>query len=317
MNLGLSAVYGLMQKFSRMAVVATIVSFALLSLLGIHISISIQISIALLALLLGVPHGAVDHLISISTSSKVRFAIFILLYILLALMAGYAIARWNLLGFQLVLLMSSLHFGFGDAAFEGEWRATLGLSRHGFLLECIYALPAGALPVILPLTESRSVSALNRIHRSLNGWAGSLQSGLRVGTILLALLAIVVLFIAKNRGAALDLALLLLLSLIAPPLITFAIYFGCWHAARHTARLVPKLPKALTSATDGESARAIWAAVWPGLYAVVGTIVVGVVLMVALPDRFGSGMLWATLVVVWALTVPHMVATARFDVKAL
>jgi beta-carotene 15,15'-dioxygenase len=43
--------------------------------------------------------------------------------------------------------------------------------------------------------------------------------------------------IGKRKREALDLTLLLLLAHLAPPLIAFAVYFGCWHAMRHTARL--------------------------------------------------------------------------------
>jgi Brp/Blh family beta-carotene 15,15'-monooxygenase len=317
MNLGLSAVYARAQKFSRLSAIVAILAFIALKVLGIQLSISVQLVIALGALLLGVPHGAVDHLISISSKSKVRFVLFIVIYVAIAVAAGFGITTWNIWGFRLVLIMSALHFGYGDAAFAGEWRIARGVSKEPFILENLYAIPAGALPIVLPLTDSRSISALNRIHGSLSGWAGSMQNAWQITTLVVALIAIAVLLLVKNYEPAIDLTLLLLLSLIAPALITFAIYFGCWHAVRHTARLVPKLPRAHALATAGESTKAIWAAIVPGLYAVAGTVAVGLGLMLALPGRFGSGMLWSTLVVVWSLTVPHMIATARFDLKAL
>jgi hypothetical protein len=62
--------------------------------------------------------------------------------------------------------------------------------------------------------------------------------------------------------------------------------------------------------------RAIAAAVIPGLYAIAGSFVLALGLMITSPDKFSSSMLWSTLVIIWALTVPHMATTARFDISA-
>jgi Brp/Blh family beta-carotene 15,15'-monooxygenase len=114
-----------------------------------------------------------------------------------------------------------------------------------------------------------------------------------------------------------DLMLLVALSLIAPPLIAFATYFGLWHALRHTARLVSKLPAADGLARAGNWKGAIRGAITPGLYAVFGTLVIATILMLKSPGAFSSSLLWSTLVIIWALTVPHMATTARFDWKTL
>ena len=317
MESGVSAVYRLASRFSRLTSVATIILFGIFHLLGFNLSISAQIIIATISLALGIPHGAVDHLISIPTKPRSRFALFIRLYILIALLAGVVIARWNVHGFQFVLVMSALHFGYGDSAFRNEWQDAKAQPRIGLLAENFYAISGGALPVFLPLTDHRSLSALARIHSSLGNWAGSYGHTIRMTTLIFASISILVMLLTRHLYSALDLSLLLLLSLLAPPLITFAIYFGCWHAARHTARLVPRLPQALLAAGKGQSWLAIVRAIFPGLYALVGTLVLGFGLMIFLPNRFGSGLLWSTLVVVWALTVPHMLATARFDRTAL
>jgi Brp/Blh family beta-carotene 15,15'-monooxygenase len=107
------------------------------------------------------------------------------------------------------------------------------------------------------------------------------------------------------------------LALIAPPLIAFAVYFGFWHALRHTARLVPKLPKAQQYIGSGDWHKAIWAVVFPGLYAIAGTLLIAIGLMIINPENFSSSLLWSTLVIIWALTVPHMATTAKFDFAAL
>ena len=315
MDIGLSRVYELASRSSRIAVVGAIITFGIFDLISFELPLSGQIVIAVIALLIGIPHGAIDHLITIPRESRVRFITFIIFYILLAVAAGFAIATWNQIGFQLILIISALHFGFGDGAFKSEWNDSRGITKDGFLKVCAYALPAGFLPVILPLTDSRALSALNRINPEIANWSGSINQTLRNCTLVLALIGLLLLLITKNFHASLDLLLLAILSLLAPPLIAFAVYFGCWHAVRHTARLVPKLPKALVFARSIQTLKAFISAVIPGLYAVFGTILLAVGLMLFRPDYFDTGLLWTILVIIWALTIPHMLTTAKFDLQ--
>ena len=316
MNNELSQVYSWAQRLSRGAAIGTILLFIAFHLFHVSPSISFQLIIALIALMLGIPHGAIDHLITLPKNPRSRFFTFIVVYILIAIAAGYGIAHWNRLGFQLVVLMSSLHFGFGDAAYSNEWEDAKGSPRNPFSIVFIYALPAGFLPVVLPLTDTRALSALNRINPSIAHWCGSFTSIFRNATLAITVLCILALVLAKRLQLALDLVLLAALSLIAPPLITFALYFGCWHAVRHTARLVPKLPKAMLQLNKSSAFAAIRAAIIPGLYAVVGTLAFAALLIFFDAKNFSYGLLWSTLVIVWSLTVPHMLATAKFDLGA-
>ena len=316
MNQGLSQVYSWAHSFSRRAALLVILIFAILNFFDLSLSLSVQLVIALIALVLGIPHGAIDHLITLPKVPRAKFITFIVIYVLVAIAAGLAIANWNRVGFQIVVLMSSLHFGFGDAAYFNEWREAKSKKRDSFIIGTIYAIPAGFLPVVLPLTDHRVLSALDRINPRIANWAGTLTSTFRVTTLFFAAIAFLVLIIARRLQKALDLVLLGCLSLIAPPLITFAIYFGCWHAVRHTARLVPKLPKAMLQIHKGAPGTAIWQAIIPGLYAVVGTLALATGLVLFARSHFSYGLLWSTLVIVWSLTVPHMATTARFDLSS-
>ena len=317
MNDALPTIYSWIERFSRGAILATIVIFGLLRLVGIELNLSAQVTIALVGLLIGIPHGAIDHLISIPSSSRIRFYIYIAAYVAIALIAGWMIATWNLHGFQVVIIMSSLHFGYGDASFRNEWKSASQARKFPWLIESIYAIPAGFLPVLLPLTDPRSGDALHRIHPPLQGWVGSHSDLLRNVTLAIAIAALLVLLLTKSFNFAIDLVLLGALALTAPPLVAFATYFGFWHAARHTARLVPKLASARALALSGNGFLAIKGAITPGLYAVAGTAAIGVGLMLFDRHHFSSGLLWSTLVIVWALTVPHMLSTARFDLRAI
>jgi len=310
-------IFRLIEIFSRSAAWMIIFIFAILRLAGIELNISAQITIALIALLIGIPHGAIDHLISMPSRPRGRFALYIALYVAIAVIAGWMIATWNVLGFQAVLVMSSLHFGYGDAAYRNEWKEVAARKKSSWRIESLYAIPAGFVPVILPLTDPHSGDALRRIHPSLQSWAGGNAHTLRWATLILAGVAIIILALRWSFAFAIDLTLLTALALVAPPLVAFATYFGAWHAARHTARLTLKLPIALKLAIEGHALKALWAAIFPGLYAVAGTALVAAGLMLFDRSSFSSGLLWSTLVVIWALTVPHMLTTSRFDLRAI
>ena len=129
--------------------------------------------------------------------------------------------------------------------------------------------------------------------------------------------AVVILMVLRALPFALDLVVLLCLAVATPPLIAFAIYFGFWHATRHTARLVSKLENSRVLAANGSVFRALRGAITPGLYAIIGTFVISAGLMHFENAHFSFGLLWSALVVIWALAVPHMLSTSRFDIRAI
>ena len=313
MSKHLQPIYRWGERCSRIGVLTTLAFLLILKLFISEINLSLQLVIALVALLIGIPHGAIDHLISIPAHPRARFFAFIVIYIIIAVAAGWFIASWNVLGFQCVVVMSALHFGYGDASFRNEENDAHSRERNSLLIESAYALPAGFIPVVLPLTDHRTLSALTRIHPALENWAGTWVGALRFTTLASAVIGLIALLFTKKIALCIDLILLTALALIAPPLIAFATYFGLWHALRHTARLVPKLAKADGLARAGNWMAALRAAITPGLYAVIGTLAIAALLMIRSPGAFSSSLLWSTLVLIWALTVPHMMATARFD----
>ena len=316
MNQTLSQIYQGSARFSRIAAAAAILLFAGLQFTNFEITMKAQVVLAVIALAIGIPHGAIDHLITIPRDSTKRFIGFIAIYTLIAIIAALAIAQWNLVGFQLVVLMSALHFGFGDSAYANESQAAAGKAAHSNLVLGSYAIPAGFLPVVLPLTDKRTLDVLQELNPALINWAGSLTELLRNSTLAIAVFSILLLIVTRNYSLALDLILLLALSFLAPPLVAFAIYFGLWHAIRHTARLVPKLPSAMQKVASGKPLASFFAAVIPGLYAILGIFVIGIFFVVRGTTDLSKDFLWVILVIIWALTVPHMATTAKFDLRA-
>jgi len=69
--------------------------------------------------------------------------------------------------------------------------------------------------------------------------------------------------------------------------------------------------------SQGNSAKAFLQAVIPGLPALVGTFIVSLLIGIQTPGKLSDEYLWLSLVVVWALTVPHMMVTAKLDKAAL
>ena len=316
MNRTLFRIYQGAGQFSRVMAAVAILLFAGLQFTNFEITMKAQVVIAVLALAIGIPHGAIDHLITIPRDSTKRFIGFIAIYTLIAIIAALAIAQWNLVGFQLVVLMSALHFGFGDSAYANESQAAADKNGYSSIVLASYAIPAGFLPVVLPLTDKRTLDVLQELNPTLINWAGTFTELLRNSTLAVALFSILLLVAIKNYELAIDLVLLLALSFLAPPLIAFAVYFGFWHAIRHTARLVPKLPSAVQKVSSGKPLASFFAAVVPGLYAILGIFLIGIFFVARGTTEVSRDFLWVILVIIWALTVPHMATTAKFDLRA-
>ena len=295
------------------AILAILASLFFSDLLGVS-SMGWQVVIAVLALAIGIPHGALDHLVTLPKAQPKKMAIFIIVYVAVAIVAVIGILKFNTVGFIFVLFMSAVHFGIGDAAFINEIDKRTDSSRN--LNRWFYIPAAGFTPVFIPLVNSASTQALASVNPALINWHKGFDSEILFIVSSFTVVAIVVMGITKRFREALDLTLLLLLAHLAPPLIAFAVYFGCWHAMRHTARLKLSLPKSIENLTQGMPRKAFSNAVIPGLPALIGTFAVAGILALSGQD-FTDEFFWMALVVVWALTVPHMAVTAKLDRAAL
>jgi Brp/Blh family beta-carotene 15,15'-monooxygenase len=274
-----------------------------------------QVVIAVIALAVGIPHGALDHLVTLPKSSAVKMAGFITVYVAVAVIAVILLLTWNVVGFIFVVAMSAVHFGIGDAAFISEIDRRSSYTNK--FPRFSYAAAGGSLPVVIPLVSEKSSAALERVNPVLINWHQGLNDELLLLTLVIFAIALLRLLQKRRISDAIDLSLLYLLALTAPPLVAFAVYFGCWHAMRHTARLTLVLPRSQKAFAEGRSTDAFLNAIWPGLPALIGTFVVAGIVIAFRGGSVSDQFLWITLVIVWALTVPHMAVTARLDRKAL
>lgn len=267
----------------------------------------LPIAIALLALVIGIPHGAVDNLTLVRTLSTKERLLGALAYVAIAGAVALAIILWPGAAFVAVLAMTVWHFGTGDVEATRELQ---GLPIITGWFRIPYALALGSAPVLLPLTSPAAVSTLTAIEPRL----ATVMSDQVIVTTRIVVLALIVgcLLWLIQRGdlrGAIELFALTVLGYVASPLIAFAVYFGFWHALRHTARLA----QVCEGTVD---ARALLRVSRGGIPSVIGFLAIVVVLVTFFDPSLAMGpALWFGLAVVWGLTVPHMILVARFDAR--
>ncbi len=194
-------------------------------------------------LLVGLPHGAVDHLAPRWRHAQRALPVVALVvgYAVLALVAWSLLRAWPLVGLAVLLVMSVVHFGLGEATFHGLRRGPGQASRGA-------GLSIALVVIFLPLL-THAPEAAPYLHAMAPSWDGRLGAGWEAGLALLVLAgALMTGLTALLRGRRLvagETLLLVVLAVAAPPAVAVATYFGWWHAVRHTAVLLSE-ERALT-----------------------------------------------------------------------
>ena len=265
----------------------------------------LPIAIALLALVVGIPHGAVDNLTltrSLSTRGKLLGAT---AYIAVAAVVALAIITWPGIAFVAVLAMTVWHFGTGDVEATRELQ---GLPPVVSWVRIPYAIALGSAPVLLPLTSPAAVATLTAIEPRLAlVMSDQVIVGTRIAVLTLIVGCLLWLIQQGDVRGAIELFALTVLGYVASPLIAFAVYFGFWHALRHTARLA--------QVSEGTvSLRSLFQVSRGGIPSVIGFIAIVAILVTFFDPSVAMGpALWFGLAIIWGLTVPHMLLVARFD----
>jgi Brp/Blh family beta-carotene 15,15'-monooxygenase len=248
------------------------------------------IVVASLIVLLGIPHGALDtifarQLYGIQTlGGWLRFA---LIYLLLsASVVGFFMLAPSgfLIGF---LLISMLHFS-GDPAGGTPWmaRALYG----GAIIVLPTLLYAGEITRLFALLVGIDSASLVTPFLRLLAWPW---------LIIFVLAAIQRL--TKDWLTALEMGAVALLAVLAPPLISFTVFFCAMHSARHILRTI--------NYSDNSSLGLILGAM--------SLPMLGVLLASATAWHFLDGMpingaiIQLVFVGLAALTVPHMALVER------
>lgn len=267
----------------------------------------LPIAIALLALVVGIPHGAVDNLtLTRRLTTRERF-LGALMYVTIAAIAAGAIITWPGMAFVVVLAMTVWHFGTGDVEATRELQ---GLPPIRSWVRIPYAIALGSAPVLLPLTSPAAVATLTAIEPRLAAvMSEQVIVGTRVAVLTLIVGCLLWLIQQGDIRGAIELFALTVVGYVASPLIAFAVYFGFWHALRHTARLA--------QVSEGSvNVRSLLRVSRGGIPSVIGFIAIVTILVTFLDPSIAMGpALWFGLAIIWGLTVPHMILVARFDAR--
>lgn len=262
--------------------------------------------------LLGIPHGAVDHLVGVGAGSDEETPGGVLRFHLqyLAAMAGYGVL-WLLapgVALAVFLLASIHHFGQSDLAHLGLRRSrqlVLQWSRGLFLVGLPLAAHLAAVsPTIATLGGGDPTSwAWFTDHREL--WCALLVAQhVVVG-------AIVLVDLHDRRVMAMQATTVVLLAVLfvrTDPLVGFAVYFGLWHSLAHLRVLARTLDGSSDDGVPMSLVRLLRLATPRSAPVVVGlgALVAGAVIF----DRVDL-VVPAAFVVVSLVTPPHLVVVER------
>ncbi|MEH1100952.1 Brp/Blh family beta-carotene 15,15'-dioxygenase [Micromonospora sp. CPCC 205561] len=263
-------------------------------------------------LLLGLPHGAVDHLVPAWLSARARpLPARVALLAVYAATAGAGLAAFRaapdlaLLGF---LVVSVVHFGAADVAFHAE------RDRRPARAGVTAVLAYGGPPVVVPLALWRD--QVDPLLAAVAPRAPALLTGevraLALGTVLCAVAATTIREVraGRARDAGQPFLLAVLFGTVPPPLAVGA-YFAAWHSCRHVARLLRHDPRNTADLEAGRVGpplrRFTRQAAAPTLVAVAALVA----LVIWPGDR--ADPLPATFAVLAALTLPHAALVAWTD----
>ncbi len=296
---------------------------------------------ALSLVVFGLPHGAIDHLavprlLGRKTGMTGPVLAVGLLYLVFG---GLYLALWfaaPVAAFAFFIALTWFHWGGGDLYALATFTSGRGEYPVGRTRRALTLLARGGLPMLVPLL------AFPETYRAVAGsivdlfvpdgagvlsWAFEPSFRLLVG-VAFALFAVGVLASgygsAKKSGARgawlvdlVETALLALYFALVPPVLAVGLYFCLWHAPRHVARLVLIDGRSAGALEAGRVSSALVRFAWDAAPLTVAALVLLLGLYLAVPENSAapSSLLALYLVLVSALTLPHVVVVSFMDVR--
>lgn len=281
--------------------------------------------------LLGLPHGALDHVVPARMQLPwgrriVPVSVYLLFYIAIAA-AYFALwlyaALWAFVGF---LAVTVLHWGHGDLR---HMEIFVGRS-YGSLAERAVALVVrGSLPILVPILAFPDTAESLYEHAAaglgvspatinLNSLpvVNSLAVFLGVGLVAYIFIAARV---SPEVGVlvaeSLEIVVLLLFFLYTPAYFSVGLYFLAWHSLRHLGRLLILSPQDARAVAHNRWSKPLFRLVRDALPITMAAIGLLVALYVWREDNVQSleGFIAIYLVLISALTAPHMAVVALMD----
>jgi Brp/Blh family beta-carotene 15,15'-monooxygenase len=313
---------------------AVLGAVAAVHLLGVRLPRTAQYGVLLATvLLLGLPHGALDHLTlprargeSLTLRGLVAFCGWYL-FLAVAYAAAWLIAPTaSFLGF---VVLTWFHWGQGDRAHlavvtdapyvEHPWIGRLTL------------IVRGGLPMVVPLLsfpdeyESVARIAVGLFDPSGGTWLAPLfepttRLALGVGFALLTLVTLAWGYCVAPDSPAwrldtVETGLLWVFFLAVPPILAIGLYFALWHSLRHLARLVAIDDGAASALAAGSTVAVLVRVSRDALPMTVGALVLFGGIAAFVPNEPGSvaAVGGVYLVLLAVLTLPHTVVVIALD----
>jgi beta-carotene 15,15'-dioxygenase len=272
---------------------ALAIAFAALaaSLIGWNPSPTAALVIAVVAVVFGMPHGALDVALG---PRLTHWALFFPAY---GSAAAATVVLWFIapaISLCAFLLFSWFHFGSGDTAgfgFSRGQRFNRGVVTGGLVLALPLAFHGSAVePIFAAITFGKGAFLSADMLTIL---------GTLVLTVVSPLGVLVAAWHARQRQwlAVAELVAIAALGVVASPLVSFSVYFALWHSPRHLlASNVTRntlFPMFAATIATIVAAGAFWAIAEPTVETAVRVVFIGLA----------------------ALTVPHLVVTSAIRSK--
>ena len=283
--------------------------------------------------LLGLPHGALDHLVPDRLAGRGTTARSVAAVVsLYSALGGAYLVLWNAApgaACAVFIALTWFHWGQGDlhalTLFDTRPRSRLSRAATVFV--------RGGLPMLVPLLAypqvyERVLLEAARLFEvrggALPGWPFGSAFGLSAGAVLVAVAAILLISgFAKAApeerrswmGEAFDTVLLAAYFVVVPPMLAVGLYFCLWHAPRHIARLSLLDKTSRKGLERGDVVPAMILFVRDAAPLTVVALVMLVALYFVVPGvgwEAGS-LLGLYLVLISTLTLPHVAVVSYMD----
>jgi len=282
-------------------------------------------------IVLGLPHGALDHVVPARMqlgwgTRFVPISVYLLAYIAIAAAYFGMWLRAPLWAFVLFLSITVLHWGHGDLR---HMELFVGRSYGSWVERAVALIVRGSLPIVVPVLAfpetaqglyRHAAVGLGVTPETINLTAPGVVYGLS-GFLSLGLLAYVIIAAHVSpdwdvlMSECLEIVVLLLFFLYTPAYFSVGLYFLAWHSLRHLGRLLILSPQDAALVAQNRWRRPVFRLVRDALPITIAAIGLLVALYVWRADNVQSleGFVAIYLVLISALTAPHMVVVALMD----
>lgn len=275
------------------------------------------------ALLFGLPHGAVDHLVVMGLAGlKLRpraLAAVCGVYLLLAALFASLWVFTPSLAVVAFLLMTIYHWGWADTAYEMTCRSPVSLGKSPGL-RLVHSALRGLIPIGLPFVSfpqetAAFVQSCTAIFADAAPPTGSWRNVIAAALVLLFCAELA--FLLRQRGTNgrgrmfFETLVLIGFFSLVPPLVAIGWYFCLWHGLRHVLRLCRYADRSGEGMPSPRALLLFFRRALPFTLASVGLLLLAALFLPVSGNL--SDWIALYLVLISALTFPHVLLVMWMD----